>query len=556
VTRPGRPRLGAAKLAVSLVWVGLLLVPVAACSSGDGDATRPPEPPPSSEAAAPSRTGGRVVYGLARETEGWNPGTSPWSPSGREVARALFDTLAAYDVDLEVRPDLAEAITSDATSTVWTIRLRPGVVLHDGRPVDARLVADGLDALRAAPQTATVLEPVAEVAPTDALTVAVTMRRPWTTFPHVLTGRAGMVADPAWLRSGDGDGPVGTGPFRLGSWEPGHRLVAARHPDYWRVDAAGGRLPYLDEVEFRPIVDPEVREAALRAGSIDLMLTTSSAQLEDLATSAEAGELQLFTDPTVEPAETAIALEVAVGPFDDPEARRALALATDAAAYTDAVEGGRFEPASGPFPEGSPWTADTGYPAPDADGAVELVERVKARNGGTFAFAVTVPIDPHALSGVQYLVDRWAAVGITATIEPLPPDEVDRRLTLGAFQAAFVEGFDGVHPVEDAARWHPRAVAPVGLPGLNVTRFDDPRIGTALDEAEQATDPETQRRRYGDAQAALNEGIPYVWLVHGQAGVGAVEGVVDAVTWSLPDGTPGRPLVGGTHPLWQTWRPT
>ena len=360
---PGRRRL-VATLAGSLLSLGILLAPVTACSSGGGDASPDPEPPPSIEVpAAPSRTGGRVVYGLARETEGWNPGTSPWSPSGEQVARALFDTLAAYDRDLEVRPDLAEAISSDPTSTVWTIRLRPGVVLHDGRPVDARLVADGLDAFRAAPQTAAALEPVVGVEPTDALTVQVTLGRPWTTFPHVLTGRAGMVADPEWVRSGDGDQPIGTGPFRLDSWEPGNRLVAVRHPDYWRVDATGGRLPYLDEVEFRPVADPEVREAALRAGTIDLMLTTSPDQLEALETLDEGGELQSFTDPTVEPAETAIALDTAVAPVDDPEARRALALATDASAYPDAVDGGTLEPAAGPFPEGSPWASDTGYPS-------------------------------------------------------------------------------------------------------------------------------------------------------------------------------------------------
>ncbi len=553
--RGGRRSLGPT-VALALMGLVALLVTVTACTSDDGTATPEPEPRPPGEEVppAPSRAGGRLVYGLARETEGWNPGTSTWSPSGEEVARAVFDTLAAYDLDLGVQPDLAEAITSDPTATVWTIRLRPGVVLQNGRPVDARVVADGLDVLRTAPQTAAVLEPVVEVTTTDDLTVVVTMRRPWSTFPNVLTGRAGMVADPDWLRSGAADGPIGTGPFRVGSWEPGNRLLAVRNPDYWRVDDGGTRLPYLDEVEFRPIPDPEVREASLRAGTIDVMQTTSSGQIDAFTALDEDGELQFFTDPDDEPAEAAIALDTAVAPFDDPEARRALALATDAEAFADTVESGAFEPADGPYPEASPWYATTDYPAPDADAATALVERVKARNGGTFAFTVLAPVDAHVLAGLQYLVDRWTTVGIVATIEPLPPGEVDRRLALGAFQAAFVEAFDGAHPVDDAVEWHPRAVAPVGGPALNVTRFADERLGAALDDAEQTTDVGRQREHYQEAQRRLAEGLPYVWLHHGQAGVAAADDLVDVVTWTLPDGTTGRPLVGGTHPVWQIWR--
>src|SRR5436853_331925 len=39
------------------------------------------------------RTGGKLVYALISETNGWNPATNQWAPSGLIVARQIFDTI-------------------------------------------------------------------------------------------------------------------------------------------------------------------------------------------------------------------------------------------------------------------------------------------------------------------------------------------------------------------------------------------------------------------------------------------------------------------------------
>ena len=57
--------------------------------------------------------------------------------------------------------------------------------------------------------------------------------------------------------------PVGTGPFMVESYAPRDKLVVTRNPDYWRTDAAGNQLPYLDGIEFRVIEDSETAAEAL-----------------------------------------------------------------------------------------------------------------------------------------------------------------------------------------------------------------------------------------------------------------------------------------------------
>src|SRR4051794_21724631 len=48
--------------------------------------------------------GGKLVYALTTETNGWNPATDQWAPSGLIVARQLFDTVTAYDEHSEIKP--------------------------------------------------------------------------------------------------------------------------------------------------------------------------------------------------------------------------------------------------------------------------------------------------------------------------------------------------------------------------------------------------------------------------------------------------------------------
>ena len=62
---------------------------------------------------------------------------------------------------------------------------------------------------------------------------------------------------------------IGTGPFTIASYIPGERVVIRRNPDYWLKDAAGNRLPYLDEVVHVIVPDFESELANFLSGESD-----------------------------------------------------------------------------------------------------------------------------------------------------------------------------------------------------------------------------------------------------------------------------------------------
>ena len=63
---------------------------------------------------------------------------------------------------------------------------------------------------------------------------------------------------------------VGTGPFTIGSYRPGERVVMARSPNYWLTDGEGNRLPYLDSVVHIIVEDLDAELASFLAGESDV----------------------------------------------------------------------------------------------------------------------------------------------------------------------------------------------------------------------------------------------------------------------------------------------
>ncbi len=96
---------------------------------------------------------------------------------------------------------------------------------------------------------------------------------------------------------------VSLGPFVLTRYEPGQRVIFDRNPRYWKKDAAGGALPYLDQLVLEVVPDQNAELVRLQSGQIDML--QQQVRPEDIATLrplVDQGKLQLLelgvsTDP-------------------------------------------------------------------------------------------------------------------------------------------------------------------------------------------------------------------------------------------------------------------
>lgn len=272
---------------------GPLLVLLAALAAAAGLTwwliERPAAPRLAGPSSAVSR-GGELVASLRSPFTSYNRLVDPSAP-GDLLALLTQAPLVRVDRATDtLEPWLAESWTESADGLTYTLKLRKGVKFSDGVPFtsadvlftfqalyDARTQPDALASgtmvsgkpLRAdAPDAETVVLHFPErFAPGLRLIDALPM------LPRHKLDTAfadGKFAD-AWGASTSPQDLAGLGPFVVSEHATGERLVLTRNPHYWRKDAAGVQLPYLDKLTVVIFPDQSTEALRMEAGEIDLM---------------------------------------------------------------------------------------------------------------------------------------------------------------------------------------------------------------------------------------------------------------------------------------------
>lgn len=197
----------------------------------------------------------------------------PGGPLG--ASRSIYESLFERSSKGKYVGYLAKSATS-TDNKVWTIALREGIKFSNGEEFNATVVKQNIDIGRGAtptyPSTGVgVNANILTVDVVDNLTVKVTLDRPDNDFLGLMyrAGRYVMRA-PAQIanRATCSTNPIGTGPFMLQSFKPDEQIVV-RNPNYWRKDAKGRQLPYLDKITFIVVKEASQRAAAVRTGRGD-----------------------------------------------------------------------------------------------------------------------------------------------------------------------------------------------------------------------------------------------------------------------------------------------
>ena len=534
---------------------------VTACGGGDGDSDTATEADATANItiapAGEPQFGGKVTFATEAESDGFDPTSSRWAVSGTMVANAVFDPLAAYDVDGVARPYLAESFTPSADFLTWTIGVRSGVTFHDGTALDGAAVKKSLDAARASLLVGASLGNISDIAvdPARPMDVVVTMVEPWAVFPTILTGQPGFIAAPAQLDAPAPDNsrlPIGTGPFVYADWVPDKGWSGTRNADYWRTDDDGGRLPYLDEVEFVPVTEAAARTTALLNGDVDLMHTTDSASIAELRGAATRGEVQVvFNEGSSE--EGFIVFNTLRAPLDDVRVRRAVARCTDRDSFLRVSQIPAESAATSQFDEGSSWyEPDNGFPAFDPTAGAALIAEVEAEKGPVVFELNTVPT-PENQTQIQLLATQWEACGMEIDLKATEQATFIADMVTGNFSANLSRQFGATDPDGDYVWWIGANAAPIGSFALNFARLADPQVDDALNRGRRTDDPAVRAEAYADLQRRQSELVPYVWLNHIQWVIGADDDVRTIGNESLPGGEAAKPVSGGGFRLTQTW---
>jgi len=457
------------------------------------------------------KLGGTLTVGLISDVPNFhvfNGAQGKMDVSAFCVANALYDPLFVMSLNGKVAlPMLALSASHNADYTVWTIPLRQNVKFTNGDPFNADLVIANYNAAKADPTVGLAIQPIiTSVTKVDTYTVAYNMAIPFSAFPVTLAEQqiAYMAHPSSFVPTYTGN-PVGTGPFKVKSWQVGVESQFTKNAGYWRRDGSGRKLPYLNAINFKTIVDDASRNQALQSGSVDIILQQSGAQIAGLkkiknityVTDVDAprdpsvnclimnttGTLNQYfcwagqfasigvpgslpyilkgqAPPTAVQEADFVGTLGAVNPstlhwdttlkpvVNDVTIRKACAMAINRSTYFKVIDGSVGSVADGVYRKKSPFYRNPGYPAYNPAKAKALVNAYKsANNVSKVGFVIdTVSGNSSANQAFAFFQQQLAAVGITVTQRQLVQSTLINNVIYGEYDCSTWNQFGGVDP--------------------------------------------------------------------------------------------------------------
>jgi peptide/nickel transport system substrate-binding protein len=198
------------------------------------------------------------------------------------VLYGLHDALVKPMPAGQQTPSLAESWTQSKDGLTYEFVIRKGVKFHNGEPVTATDVKFSFERYKGA-GAKLLKERVREIQIVDAGRVRFVLKEPWPdfmTFYGTSATGSGWIVPKAYVEKVGDDGykkaPVGAGPYRFVSFNPGVELVMEAWEGYWR------KVPTVKRLVLRSLPEETTRAAALKKGEIDIAYLLTGPVAEDI----------------------------------------------------------------------------------------------------------------------------------------------------------------------------------------------------------------------------------------------------------------------------------
>ena len=473
------------KQILSLLLAVLMLLSLSACGGNGGQAG-----------------GNTLIYASGDYTR-----INPAMDEHGEINILLFNGLTAHDGDNQVIPGLAKRWTFDEAACTYTFYLEENVKWHDGEPFTAEDVKFTIEAIMDpdnGSENAPNYEDVEEITVIDGHTVSFRLSAPNVAFLDYMT----MAVLPRHLLEGEDmqesaffRAPVGTGPYKLESWDEGQAITLARNEDYFKGPAN------IEKIIFKIVPDDNAKAVQMQSGELTLAhLTPKDAEnfqgkdgytVYDMKTSDYRGILFNFNNSYWQ---------------ENRDLIPAVCCAIDRQAILDAVVLGRGVTAYGPLQRNIYNNEDVEHYEYDPGRARSILEDAGCvmgangfyeRNGQEVGFVISVGAgDQVRLDMAQAAAQQLREVGINCTVE------VPAKVDWGG-QMAYLIGWGSPFDADD----HTYKVFGTGK-GANYSGYSNPLVDRYLTEARQSDDPEVRKEAYANFQTALAEDPAYAFICY------------------------------------------
>lgn len=421
-----------------------------------------------------------------------------WDTDSYHVYRNIFDNLVTRNPDGKIVPQIAKAWRYES-DTVLVLDIRTDVKFHDGTPLTVDDVVWSVQRITDPAFKSPQLSQFNSIVKAEAVgpdRVRLTTSSP---YPALLAQLVKLSIVPrAYVQKAGNEKfnvePLGSGPYRLVSWQKGVRVTLAANDSYWR-----GRPPFKT-VTFQVVPDTATRIANLKTGRSDIVRQLNP---DDAAGLKGEARLQILSVPTERTGY--LFINALYGPTKDVRVRRAIAHAINRQLLVDALLGGYgrpvsilLTPANFGYVEGL-----KGYSF-DPARARQLLKEAGAE-GAEISFYTSPAYDQRLVQAIQQMLQEVGLkVAISQTDQPTflkrrqgKPEEAG-SISLGRWSCACQDADGVIFPLfQSQSLW---------------AKYANPAFDDAVTRARQTLKEEERLKHYREAFSILEQDVPGIGL--------------------------------------------
>ena len=477
---------------------------------------------------------GTLVVGFATVPRHLNSAVQSGTATGIPAAQ-VFASPLRFDKDWSPQPYLAESWVFQDDGRSVLLKLVSGATFHDGKPITSEDVAFSIMTIKANHPFQSMFAPVERV---DTPTPQIAIIRLSAPHPAILLALSPPFC-PIIPKHIYGDGqdpkthprnqvPVGSGPFKVISFNPREAIVMERHAGFFIKDR-----PKFDKVIFRIIPDTSAQAIALERGEIDLLPgSVTLSQFNQLSKSKDVVMSRKGGD-AIGPLGW-LAFNLKRKPFDDLRVRQAIAHAIDKEFIVKQLHQGATRVATGPIAPGSPfhtdkvetYKLDLKKSAALLDAAGLKPDATGKRLAMSIDYLPNTPDNSQTLA--EYLRAQLKKVGIEVAVRTSPDfPSWARRISTYDFDATMDGAFNYGDPVIGVHRTYLSSNIKSGVIWSNTQNYVSAKVDELLAAATIERDIDKRKKLYAEFQRQVVADLPVIFTHVWAQGYAARKDLVD-----------------------------
>ena len=514
----GTPR----RLWFSILLMGVALAALACGGSDSGDSDSGSNASSGDSSASPANADLRMA---GSDPITLDPALAGDAGSARYIVE-IFGGLVTLDRDLQIVPDLAESWEVSPDRLTYTFHIRPDAKFHDGKPVTANDFKYSLDRTAKLGQTVSATaeaylgdiigakdvtrgraDEITGVQVVDARTLEITIDEPKAYFLAKLTYPTAFVVDQQEVESNPRNWtrkPNGTGPYKMAEWRLNERIILEANQNYHLGAPEVERVLYVlaGGSTLTQYENDELDVAGISTADIERVLSPR----DPLNADYRSGDNLSVSY---------IGFNVTQPPFDDPNVRRAFAMAINREQIVRVVLKDMLNVATSIMMPGLPgFNENASVPEFDPEGARAALAASKYKDAAGLGDVTLTEIGGGANAGIgtQAIIEMWRTnLGVDVSIAQAEPasffDDLDRG-RLQMFDIGWIMDYPDPEDIIDLL-FHSTS-------RQNNTHYSNEAFDALVEQARIEDDPTTRLQLYQDAEQILLDDLPWIPLYFGK----------------------------------------